>query len=133
MTRMSRFHATQLLIGDAKAPASGGVSIAPTVSGDISGETLHAYMELFADTPAAFDGTSARLEILPEGGTRPVETAPAILQPASDDARVRAAAASVTIGLQPPGSYVARAIVTVDGHDVGEMTRAFRIVRQITR
>ncbi len=130
MTRLSRFRATQLLIGDTKDPAGGSSSIAPTVSGDISGDTLHTYMEMFGDTPAAFDGTSVRVEIVPAGGTRPVENAAAILQPAGDDMRVRAAAASVTIGLQPPGAYVAHAIVTVDGRDVGEMTRPFRIVRR---
>ena len=58
-----------------------------------------------------------------------VESAPAVLQTAGSDPRVRAAAASGTIGRQPAGSYVAHAIVTVDGRDVGEMTRPFKIVR----
>jgi hypothetical protein len=86
-------------------------------------------MELFADTPAAFEGTSARVDVLPAGGTRPVETAPAILQAAGTDPKVQAAAASVEIALLPAGSYVAKAVVTVDGKDVGEMTRPFRIVK----
>ena len=129
MTRISSFRATQLLIGDSKNPAAGGGTISPTVSGNISGEMLHTYLELFADAPGAFDGASVRVEIRPAGGVRPVESAPAVLQPAGSDPRVRAAAASVTIGLQPAGSYVAHAIVTVDGRDVGEMTRPFRIVR----
>jgi hypothetical protein len=129
MTRMSRFRATQLLIGDAKDADSAAGTIAPTVSGEFSGETLHTYMELFADTPAAFEGTSARVDVLPAGGTRPVETAPAILQAAGTDPKVQAAAASVEIALLPAGSYVAKAVVTVDGKDVGEMTRPFRIVK----
>ena len=129
MTRMSRFRATQLLIGDAKDTDSAGGAIAPTVSGEFSGDTLHTYMELFADTPAAFEGASARVDVLPAGGTRPVETAPAILQTAGTDPKVQAAAASVEIALLPAGSYVARAVVTVDGKDVGEMTRPFRIVK----
>jgi VWFA-related protein len=132
MTRMSRFRATQLLIGDAKDAAAAAGSISPTVSGNLSGETLHTYMELFADTPAAFDGASVRVDVFPAGGTRPVEAAPAILQ-AAGDASVRAAAASVPIAQLPAGSYVARAVVTVDGHDVGEMARPFRIERAASR
>jgi VWFA-related protein len=129
MTRMSRFRATQLLIGDAKQPDAGAGTVAPTVSGNFSGETLHTYMELFADAPAAFEGASVRVDVLPAGGTRPVESAPAILQPAGSDANVRAAAASVAIALLPAGAYVAHAVVTVDGHQVGDMARPFRIVR----
>lgn len=129
MTRMSRFRATQLLIGDAKDAGAAAGSIAPTVSGTFTGETLHAYMELFCDAPNGFDGTSVQMEIVPEGGSKPVDSAPAILQPAGPDPRVRAAAGSVTIALLPPGPYVARAIVSVDGKQVGEMTRAFRIAR----
>jgi hypothetical protein len=132
MTRMSRFRATQLLIGDAKDAAAAAGSISPTVSGNLSGEALHTYMELFADTPAAFDGASVRVDVFPAGGTRPVETAPAILQ-AAGDASVRAAAASVPIAQLPAGSYVARAVVTVDGRDVGEMVRPFRIERAASR
>jgi VWFA-related protein len=129
MTRMSRFRATQLLIGDTKDPAAAAGSIAPTVSGNLSGETLHTYMELFADAPAAFDGTTVRVDVVPAGGSRPVESDAAILQPPGADASVRAAAATVPIAQLPAGSYVAHAVVTVDGRDVGEMTRPFRIER----
>jgi VWFA-related protein len=129
MTRISRFRVTQLLIGDAKSPNASAGEIAPTVSGTFSGETMHAYMELFADAPAAFDGTSVRLDVVPARGTRPAESAPAILQPAGSDPKVRAAAASVAISLLPAGDYVVHAVVTIDGKDAGEMTRPFRIVR----
>ena len=129
MTRMSRFRATQLLIGDAKDPDAAGGSIAPTVSGDFSGETLHTYMELFGDTAAAFQGASARVDVLPAGAARPVESAPAILQTAGTDPTVQAAAASVNIALLPAGSYVARAVVSIDGKEVGDMTRPFRIIK----
>jgi hypothetical protein len=129
MTRMSRFRATQLLIGDdeGRQPAPG--SIVPTVSGDMRGEHLHAYMELFSDTPAGFTGTSVTVEILPAGGTTPVDRAAAVLQPTGDDPRVRSASGSVPLTFLPQGRYLARAVVAIDGHAVGEMTRSFRIVR----
>jgi len=129
MTRMNRFRATQLLIGDATQSAAGAGSISPTVSGSLSGETLYTYMELFTDAPAGFDGTTARVDVFPAGGSRPVESGPAILQPPGSDASVRAAAASVPIAQLPAGAYVAHAVVTVDGRDVGEMIRPFRIER----
>ena len=127
MTRMARFRATQLMIGDGEAQPPTANTIVPTVTGTLSGERLHAYMELFADTPASFEGASVRLEILPEGGTTIVDAADAVLQPTGPDSRVRAAAGSLKISLLPRGPYVARAIVAVDGKAVGDMVRAFRI------
>jgi VWFA-related protein len=130
LTRMSRFRATQLLIGDDEKQDEQTKTIVPTVSGEIAGRQLHAYMELFADAPSAFANTSVRLEIVPEGGSNVVHSADASLQPAGADPRVRAAAGSVTLSLLPQGEYVARAVVSVDGRSVGDMTRAFRIVKR---
>jgi VWFA-related protein len=132
MTRMGRFRATQLVIGDGKDPGAGAAS-APSVSGNLSSDTLNTYLELFADGTAAFDGTSVRVDVLPVGGANPVEGADAILQPVSTDTRVRAAAASVPLAMLPAGSYVARARVMADGHQVGEMTRPFNIVRAASK
>ena len=129
MTRMSRFRATQLLIGDGQDKTGGG-TIVPTVSGDIAGKELYAYMELFADSPAGFTDAAVKLEILPEGGTAVLQSAPGVLQPAGSDPRVRAAAGSVVVSLLPAGDYVARASVSVNGQQVGEMTRPFRIVKK---
>ena len=133
MTRMSRFRATQLLIGDDETHGATPKTIVPTVSGAVSGEQLHAYMELLSDSPAGFDGTSVRLEVVPEGGSTVVDSAPAILQPMGPDPRVRAAAGSVRLSLLPEGRYVARAVVTVDGRAVGDMVRPFRITKRGSR
>lgn len=133
MTRIASFRATQLLIGNAKNAVAAAGSIAPTVSGNFTGGTLYAYMELFADTPAAYDNTSVRLDVVPEGGSTPALSGAAILQPAGSDPHDRAAAGSVSLASLAPGSYVARAIVLVDGRPVGEMSRPFRIVRPAAR
>ena len=129
MTRISRFRATQLLIGDGEKQGPNEQRIIPTVSGNITGAQLHAYMELFADSPAAFDGAAVKLEIVPDGASTVVDSAAASLQPAGADPRVRAAAGSIRLSLLPPGAYIARAVVSIDGRPVGDMTRAFRIVR----
>jgi VWFA-related protein len=129
MTRMARFRATELLIGDdaESQPAAGG--IVPTVTGDLAGGQLHVYLELFSDAPAGFEGTTVSLEIVPEGGSIPVESVPASLQPTGADARSRSAAGSIPLALLPKGSYLARAVVSLDGHRVGQMTRPFRVVK----
>jgi VWFA-related protein len=129
MTRMSRFRATELLIGDGTGGGSGAGSIVPTITGDLSGDQLFAYMELFADAPAGFDGTSVAIEVVPAGGTHVVKRAAATLQPVQDGQPVRAVSGSVPIALLTPGAYVARAVVSVDGKTVGQMTRPFRVSR----
>jgi VWFA-related protein len=129
LTRMSRFRATELLIGDdeERQPAAGGV--VPTVSGDLSGAQLHLYLELFADAPAAFEGASVTVEVSPAGSATVVDSTSAPLQAVGTDGRCRAAAGAVPIALLSPGSYVARAVVSLDGRKVGQMTRPFRVVK----
>jgi VWFA-related protein len=130
MTRMSRFRATELLIGDDTNAGTGAGSVVPTITGDLSGDQLYAYMELFTDAPAGFEGTAATIEILPAGGTQVVERAAATIQPVQEGQPVRAVSGSVPIALMTPGPYVARAVITVDGKPVGQMTRPFRIVKK---
>jgi len=129
MTRISRFRATELLVGDEDGgdPAAGGV--APTISGNLSGGLLHVYMELFADSPVGFDGTSVSIEVVPAEGSAVVDSAPAVLQLVAGDDRCRAAAGAVPISRLPKGNYLARAVISLDGRKVGQMTRPFRVVK----
>jgi VWFA-related protein len=129
MTRMSRFRATELLIGDDTSGDAGSGGIVPTITGDLSGERLFTYMELFADGPAAFEGTAVTIEVVPAGGTHVVERAAATLQAVQEGQPVRAVSGTVPIALLTPGAYVARAVVTVDDKTVGQMTRPFRRVK----
>jgi hypothetical protein len=132
MTRMSRFRATELLIGDDTKGES--AAVIPTITGEVAGDQLHVYLELFSDAPAGFDGASVSIEVSPAGAATVVETAPASLQPVDaagkNDDRCRAAAGAVPLSLLPAGSYVARAVVSVDGRKVGQMTRPFRLVKR---
>lgn len=129
MTRMSRFRATELLIGGDTSGGTGAGSVVPTITGELSGGQLFTYMELFADSPAAFDGTTATIEVLPAGGTHVVERGPATLQPVQEGQPVRAVSGSVAIALLTPGPYVVKAVISVDGKVVGQMSRTFRVAK----
>jgi len=129
MTRMGRFRATELLIGDGTGGGTGAGSVVPTITGELSGDQLFGYMELFADSAAAFDTTSVTIEVVPAGGTHVVERAAATLQAVEEGQPVRAVSGSVPIALLTPGPYVARAVVTSDGKTVGQMTRPFQVVK----
>ena len=130
MTRMSRFRATELLIGDGTSGGTGAGSVVPTITGELSGTELFAYMELFADGPAAFDGTTVALEVVAAGGPNVVERGTASLQPVQEGQPVRAVSGSVSTALLTPGNYVARAVVSVDGKTVGQMSRPFRVLKK---
>lgn len=130
MTRMSRFRVTELLIGDDTSGSTGAGSVVPTITGELSGKQLFTYMELFADSAAAFEGTTVAIEVVPAGGTHVVERGTASLQPVQEDQPVRAVSGSVSMALLTPGAYVARAVVSLDGRTVGQMTRPFRVVKK---
>jgi VWFA-related protein len=128
MTRVSRFRATELLIGDDTDRPGSPAAVVPTITGTLSGDQLHFYLELFADGPAAFEGTAAILEVSPEGSATVVDSAPASLQRLGDDERCRAVTGTVPVALMSRGRYVARVVVTLGGQKVGQMTRPFRLV-----
>ena len=129
MTRMSRFRATELLIGDDTDRKAAAAAVVPTITGALSGDELHVYLELFADGASAFEGTTGTLEVSPDGSTTVVESAPISLQRLGNDERCVALTGAVPVALLPRGSYQARVVVSVDGRKVGQMSRPFRLVK----
>ena len=127
LTAAGALRATDLLIADG-ADRAGELPLAPAVSGDITGSTLHGYLELFADTAASLDQASVTLEIA-EGETAPaLERVPVQLATTKANSLCRIAAASVHIERFPPGTYVARAVIAVGLNSVGQVSRPFRIL-----
>jgi hypothetical protein len=119
---------TDLLLGD-RGQDSGASGILPTVTGDTSAEALHAYCELFSDTPESFARASVSIEVAATIEAPALKTVPAIMQAPDTDDHSRAAAAAIPIAQLPAGNYVARAVISVDGRKVGEIIRAFRVVK----
>jgi VWFA-related protein len=129
LTDAGPIRATDLLIADAMGTAA-SLPLAPVVGGDITGNTLYAYMELFSDAADALGKASITLEVA--SATAPatvIERVPLELRISNDNARCRIASGRVNISRMPPGNYIARAVVAVGLDAVGEVKRPFRAVR----
>lgn len=120
--------AADLLIGEG---ANTGLGVAaPAVDGDFTdAETLHGYLELYADTSAALQSASVTVEIANREDSRALQSVRARLDEASNASPRRAAEAVLPIGLLPPGEYHARAVISVGGRKIGQVTRPFRVLR----
>jgi VWFA-related protein len=126
--RLGPFRVSDLMLGD-EARGADASGIVPTVTAQTSADVLHGYLELFAETPAEFDRTAVAVEIAATAESPALQTTPARLQAPDTDAHSRAVGAALPIRSLPSGTYVARAVITVNGQKVGVMTRAFQVVR----
>jgi VWFA-related protein len=122
-----QLHATDLLIADNSVRGADGVT--PAVAADFTGDALHAYLELFADVPEPLRNATVVMEVAQTESSRALDSTAARFQQAGENRR--AAEAAVPIGLLPPGEYVARAVVSVGGRKVGQVSRPFRITRTV--
>jgi VWFA-related protein len=127
LTPVGEVRATDLLIADERT-SSGGA--APTVGGEFTSGMVNSYIELYADVPDLLKNTSVMFEVATDAQARALDGAAGRVQPASADApNRRALEGSIPVALLPPGEYVARAVVTIDGRKVGQITRPFRVGR----
>ena len=117
---------TDLLLADG-AGRIGTLPVAPVVSGDLKGDLLNGYLELFADTPETLDRASVTLEIVRPDTSAVLQRVPVALATTKESVRCRIASARVNISKLPPGSYLARAVVAVGLNAVGEVSRPFTV------
>ena len=116
---------TDLLIGERLNPRSEGVT--PAVAGDISADALHGYVELYGDAEHALRDTTVAIEIASTAESRAIESVEARFAPAAANPNRRTAEAVVPVALLPPGDYVARAVISVNGREAGRVHRPFRV------
>ena len=123
-----QLHVTDLLIADNSARGTGGLP--PAVAADFAGDEIHGYVELFSDVPEQLKNATVMMEVAQDEASRALDSTPARFQQvqAGGDRR-RVAEAGVPIALLPPGEYVARAVVSVNGRKVGQVVRPFRVTR----
>jgi len=126
LTPAGQIHLTDLLLGD----DDGGRGLNPSVSAQFAGDLLHGYLELHSEAPQVLESAVVTLEIATSEVARAIDAAPARFQPETTPTPTRRVAeGTLPLVLLTPGEYIARAVVTVAGRKVGEVTRPFRIVR----
>jgi VWFA-related protein len=126
LTAAGQIHMTDLLLGE----DSGGSGLNPAVSAEFKGGMLHGYFELHSEASESLRAATVALEIANSAVARAIDTVPARFEEDTTPSPTRRIAeAVVPIGLLPAGDYVARAVVTVAGRKIGQVSRSFRIVR----
>ena len=129
LTSAGQIHLTDLLLGD----DSGGSGLRPVVTAEFKGDMLHGYVELHSEAQEPLRSASVVFEIANNPQARAIDTVPARFETeAAPSPTRRIAEATVPIALLPPGEYIARAVVTVAGQRVGQVTRNFHVVRSST-
>ena len=125
LVQAGSIRATDLLIGEGPDPGW-ALPLAPAVTGAITGGSLHAYIELFAEGVTLAEA-SVTLEIAASEASSALERVPMQLgtPKGSDDCRV--GSARVDLARLPPGEYVARAVIAVGLDAVGQVIRPFTI------
>ena len=108
------------------APAADGGAVRPAVDLELEGGGLSALVELGGRDPARVDAAAVAIELADKPDGPALLRVPVALGAAKDGTRV--AQVRVAGGLLPPGDYVARAEVSVEGKAVAVVTRPFRLL-----
>ena len=85
-----------------------------------------AYLELYGGTPGA--KIAAIVEVAQNVESAAILTAPLAIDPSGEEGRYLATGA-VAIGALPPGDFVVRAIVGIEGQPAGQVLRTLRKVK----
>jgi VWFA-related protein len=86
---------------------------------------VSAALEVYSTGMTRWDDVAARFEIAEDAQGPAAARVPLVMKPIATDAR--AAVGTLAIGLLPPGGYVARVAVAIEGRTTGSATRSFRI------
>lgn len=118
--------AGQLRLGELMLAEVVGRTARPSIDGRINAEALMAYAEVYSDTPSALQDAIVSIEIGKTENDTPVERAALKFSDRKFDGK-RAAEGSVPIAMLPAGDYIARAVATVNGKVVGQVSRPFTV------
>jgi VWFA-related protein len=101
-----------------------GTALRPSPSAIVDSDAASALIEISGADRAAATRTSVTFEIAASDEAPALVTAPSGSERAPGSAS-RAFTARIPLGLLPPGEYVARALVTVPGHEPARVTQPF--------
>jgi len=128
LTSIGQIRATDLLINEHQHADSEGVT--PVVGRELTSGMMHGYIELYSEAPEALNNATILFEIAQNEQGRALDGASGRMSPPSPDApQRRSVEGSVPLALLPPGEYVARAVVMIDGRKVGQVSRPLRVGR----
>ena len=96
------------------------------------GQRLAALVEMISADTAALGKTRAAMEILPAGGTEPVQRLLMAMR-GSGFENVVVSEAQVDTATLAPGRYVASAVALVDTQPVGRVSRVFEVVAEAVK
>jgi VWFA-related protein len=126
LTRLGSIDLADFLLAPAKTrePAAARIVADPT----IDGEPFDGYLELYGSIDADHPPTVA-IEVADSDAGPALDVQLARITPAKDNARF-VATAPLPLGLLPPGDYVARATVTLDGV-TSQLLRPFTLAKTV--
>jgi tetratricopeptide (TPR) repeat protein len=131
LTSVGQIRATDLLLTESQQADESKVQ--PVVARDFTSGIMHGYLELYCDAVEVLNNATVMLEIAQSEDGRALDGAAVKLQPPSPEApKRRIAEGSISLGLLPPGDYVARAIISIDGRRAGQVTRPLRVGRMVS-
>jgi VWFA-related protein len=93
----------------------------------VSEGQLAAFTELYTNSPGALDDTKVVFEVADTADGPALQTSDAEFRERPDKT-ARQALALVPVGALPPGRYIARAIISRGGQNVGKLSRPFDVV-----
>lgn len=126
-TAIGQVRASELLLAENLVEAGG---LVPAVAGRLSTPTLHAYLEVWSVAAAALDPVEVTFEVAASEEGQALESVEATANASSVPNR-RAVEGALSVALLPPGDYVARAVVKVNGRAVTTIRRPFSIDRTV--
>ena len=115
-----------LLLADQAGSPAGG--ILPSVEARVSSGRLLAYTELYAESPAVWERTQVRVEVVDDAQGPALARGAASIRSVDDAPLRRSVTAIASVAHLPPGRYVARVRVMHDALEVARAWRPFRIV-----
>jgi VWFA-related protein len=119
LTTIGPFEVSDLVVGP--PPRTPGTSLRPGVETAIDAGAAVALVDLHAKEPGALTSATVSVELALDEVGPALVSAPARLSEVANGQR--SAQGAVSLGLVPPGRYVARAVVSVGGKPLGQVTR----------
>ena len=125
LTAIGQLRLGELMVAAAPRPGEG---VRPVVDGRVLTDTLVGYTELYSEAEPQLSTAEVALEVAGSADGRPMAATSMRMGTAAGRGR-RTLEGSLPLALLSPGSYVARAVISVNGRPVGQVTRPFTLVR----